>query len=120
LHGPAVLDSLLRNRGREIRAYWARQLEAVACGALDTWDFQWQLAIWLRGGVVVGPAKNLVSNVGIGMNATHTQHGSPLMFAPTTEIDLPTDWLPTETPHACDRWFDETYILPEMRLNGGR
>ena len=118
LHGPGLLDSLLRNRSREIRAHWARQFEAVASGKLDTWDYQWQLAIWLRDGDVVGPPKNLVSNVGIGPNATHTKDDSALMGRATFEIDLPTRWLPTETPHNCDRWFDETYILPLVRLNG--
>lgn len=119
-HGPALLDNLLRNRSREIRQFWAQRLGAVASGALDTWDFQWQLAIWLRGGLVVGPPKNLVSNIGTGPNATHTKDDSCLTRRATFEIDLPTVWLPNVTPHACDRWFDETYLLPGIRLNGSK
>jgi hypothetical protein len=111
LHGPALLDSLMRASRREMRARWARRLESVASGSIDTWDYQWQLAIWLRGGVVVGPSSNLVSNIGTGPQATHTVDDSVFLHRPTCEIELPTVWLPRETHHACDRWFEDTYFL---------
>lgn len=40
---------------------------------LDTWDFQWQITILNNRGLVVSPSSNLISNVGDGNDATHTQ-----------------------------------------------
>jgi hypothetical protein len=37
-----------------------------------TWDYQWFYACWRNGGMAVLPAKNIVSNIGIGPSATHT------------------------------------------------
>lgn len=39
---------------------------------MDTWDFQWNYAIWNKRGKVITPNANLVSNIGFGPGATHT------------------------------------------------
>jgi hypothetical protein len=36
------------------------------------WDYQWNFALQLHGGVAVVPAVNLVRNIGFGPGATHT------------------------------------------------
>lgn len=38
----------------------------------DTWDFQWVLSFWANHGLAVYPGKNLIKNIGINRNATHT------------------------------------------------
>lgn len=40
---------------------------------IDTWDYQWNYAIWNNKGKVLTPNVNLISNSGFGVNATHTQ-----------------------------------------------
>ena len=37
-----------------------------------TWDYQWIYSCWKTNGLSITPIKNLVSNIGIGPNATHT------------------------------------------------
>jgi hypothetical protein len=39
---------------------------------LDTWDYQWNYAIWNNKGKVITPNVNLISNIGFGAAATHT------------------------------------------------
>lgn len=41
-------------------------------GRLDTYDYQWGFARQLNSGLSVVPSTNLVSNVGFGVDATHT------------------------------------------------
>jgi hypothetical protein len=47
--------------------------DAVHAGKVDTWDAQWQLAVWRSGGLAALPNANLVSNLGFGAEATHTK-----------------------------------------------
>jgi hypothetical protein len=54
------------------RRYWERTLDAVRSGKIDTWDYQWQAALFHGGGLCATPNLNLVSNIGFGPDATHT------------------------------------------------
>ncbi len=40
---------------------------------IDTWDYQFYLSQLINNGVSIVPAKNLVSNIGFGEQATHTK-----------------------------------------------
>lgn len=52
--------------------YWHENLQKVYDGEIDTWDYQWFFACWVRGSYSIVPTKNLVSNIGFGIDATHT------------------------------------------------
>ncbi len=52
---------------------WRSVFERVYRQELDTWDFSWQHACWLNNGLVAIPPRNLVTNIGFGATATHTQ-----------------------------------------------
>jgi hypothetical protein len=69
--------------------YWTRIYQDVYEGRIDTWDYQWQFAIWAHKGLVVLPNQNLVSNIGFISQATHTQSDSPLAEIPTVSLDFP-------------------------------
>lgn len=56
----------------DIRAYWTRKLLDTRLGRINTWDFQWYYAIWRREAMVARPAVNLIENLGMDENATHT------------------------------------------------
>lgn len=43
------------------------------------WDFQWNLACWLQKGLSIVPNVNLVSNIGFGAEATHTQNATDML-----------------------------------------
>lgn len=55
------------------RRYWARIIDRVARGEIDTWDYSWTASTWYRGGLTATPNANLVSNIGFGPGATHTK-----------------------------------------------
>lgn len=47
-------------------------------GEITWWDYQWEFVRRLNSGLVIVPSKNLVVNLGLGSNATHTTdpHGT--------------------------------------------
>jgi hypothetical protein len=51
---------------------WRERLQSVDDGKIDTWDYQWVLACWLQNGLTIVPNVNLISNIGFGIDATHT------------------------------------------------
>jgi hypothetical protein len=59
--------------GNSLRKGMAKMFD-IHCNNNDpwTWDYQWFYACWRNGGMAVLPAKNIVSNIGIGPSATHT------------------------------------------------
>jgi hypothetical protein len=76
------------------KQYWIDIFDRVFNGAIDTWDYQWVYACWCQSGLAVLPDSNLVSNIGFGVEGTHTFNSdSPLANLPLTdiwEIDHPT------------------------------
>ena len=54
------------------RYYWLEIFKRMEKHEIDTWDYQWTYAIFNNNGICINPAKNLVSNIGFGSEATHT------------------------------------------------
>lgn len=54
------------------RRYWERIFDQVYAGAIDTWDYPWTACVWKHGGLTATPNVNLVTNIGFGVDATHT------------------------------------------------
>ena len=66
------LKAKLKFNPRVWKSY-ASSLDQVFEGRLDTWDYQWVFSSWSRGGLAICPTRNLISNIGFGADATHTQ-----------------------------------------------
>ena len=59
------------------RYYWSRIWQRLlANGEPDTWDYQWTFTCLANSGLTALPNRNLVSNVGFGVDATHTTGGT--------------------------------------------
>jgi hypothetical protein len=69
--------------------YWSLKLDRVYRGLVDTWDYQWSLAGWMRDGLCVIPAKNLVQNIGFDAAATHTLSASSSWMQAAESLDFP-------------------------------
>ena len=54
------------------RYYWMDIFKYIEKPRNDIWDYQWTYAIINNNGICINPAKNLVTNIGFGENATHT------------------------------------------------
>lgn len=79
-------DTLFANLDEQI--YYQKLFEKVNKEQVDTWDYQWNYAIWRQKGLCINPAVNLVSNIGFGPEATHTTNLQAM------EANRPTSQLP--------------------------
>ncbi|MFM2274589.1 MAG: hypothetical protein RL211_461 [Pseudomonadota bacterium] len=63
--------------------------DRVYRGVIDTWDYQWSFASRLNGRMSVMPNVNLISNIGFGVEATHTTGESEFSNIPVVPIKFP-------------------------------
>jgi hypothetical protein len=54
--------------------YWLQVMRRIVAGRLDTWDIQWMLTVWRHRALACRPNRNLVENLGFGVDATHTDN----------------------------------------------
>jgi hypothetical protein len=68
-----LLNSVLENKDSVI--YWTSIFDRMYKGqlAVDTWDYQWMLTCLSQNNLSILPEVNLISNIGFGVDATHTQ-----------------------------------------------
>jgi hypothetical protein len=68
----------------------SRRFDMVRAGAIEAWDFGWNLAMLRRDGLSVIPAGNMIDNVGFGPGATHTRNPrSPDAGIPLRPVEFP-------------------------------
>jgi hypothetical protein len=78
------LESILDDP--EEMQHWEGTFDSLYRGRIDTWDYQWLFACWRRGGLSILPNVNLVTNIGIGPDATHFREGHSTLGIPTGEL----------------------------------
>jgi hypothetical protein len=67
--------------------YWTDIFDRCHRGDINSWAYPWTYACWCQNGLTALPDVNLVSNIGFGVNATHTAElDSPLANLPTGNI----------------------------------
>lgn len=70
--------------------FWKRYFDSVYNGSVDTWDAQVMFMSFCHKGLSIFPNVNLISNIGFGLNATHTTvASSPLANMNVEAIALP-------------------------------
>lgn len=73
---------------KEIKHY-TQLFDCVYAHEIDTWDYQLQYLVLKRGALTVVPCKNMIKNIGFGVDATHTK---------TTPINLCNESFEMEFP----------------------
>ena len=68
------------------RRHWTKIFDQMYRNEIDTWDHPWTCNIWHRGGLVVTPNANLVTNIGFGPEGTHTLAKTDLEGIPTQAL----------------------------------
>jgi hypothetical protein len=73
------------------RQYWLATFEHARrdLRAVNTWDFQWNYACRIRGGLSIVPRENLVENLGFGADSTHTAHNMDRLVVEPRELKFP-------------------------------
>src|ERR1017187_5005628 len=113
-------SSLVERPGRE-RRKWIRQAVSDWRSVLfydlaftltkqekmNSWAFRWYLSTWKAGGYSLCPASNLVRNVGIGVDSTHSRFEFHVANPAVGSFELPL----TREPLAYDRSVSERFHL---------
>lgn len=66
------------------RQYWSVIFDKVSRGEIDSWAYPWQACLWYNDKLTVTPVVNLVSNIGVGPEATHTKSSRVLNLGQNT------------------------------------
>ncbi|WAL58535.1 glycosyltransferase family 2 protein [Thermocoleostomius sinensis] len=75
LRESAWLEQYLQNQ--KVADCWSQRFQSVyRSGQNHIWDYQWQFACWLNKSLSIRPNVNLISNIGIGADSTHTLQNS--------------------------------------------
>lgn len=69
--------------------YWTEIFDTVYNNKLDTWDYQWLFTLWIHNGLCILPNVNLISNIGFGIQATHTKMENILSKIQSFSMDKP-------------------------------
>jgi hypothetical protein len=86
------------------RKIWSALLDGVQRGDIDTWDYQWTATNWYFGGLTATPQVNLVTNIGIGPDATHTVASEEQAGLPALSLGPLTHPRVIEQDRAADRY----------------
>jgi len=93
-----LLEAMIKDSGE--RKFWAKKFQSVYEGRIDTWDYQWVLASWAQGMVSILPSVNQISNIGFGVDATHTHRTSVYAALPVESMNFPLCHPKVILPHA--------------------
>jgi hypothetical protein len=98
-----------------------RLYDDLYAGKIDTWDFQWGYAKLINSGLSIIPARNMITNIGFGGEATHTVAAAHDPYAAMPAYDLA---FPLVHPVrmvrnvAADRRFVENFMLRQPQREG--
>lgn len=66
---------------------WTATFKKVKAGEIDTWDYQYGFLNYFNNSLCIIPNQNLISNIGFGVNSTHTSDvNNPNAALPTQEM----------------------------------
>jgi len=85
-------ESIIGNMGysnKKTFASWLRKIEDVNTNRVNTWDYQWFLALSSQSQLCIFPAKNLVANIGFGGDATHCVGDASSEYSSMHSIEFP-------------------------------
>jgi hypothetical protein len=112
------LESILESP-KEIR-HWEGNFEGTYLGQIDTWDYQWVFTCWRQGGLSIHPNQNLVSNIGVGPDATHFKEDHNTVGIPIRELDdcVHPDKIIRDAE--ADRFTYDEHIAPKETVGDGK
>lgn len=76
--------------GEHSLRYWQKNFDKMKRREIDTWDFQLAYLVLSRGWKFIHPMCNLVTNIGYGVDATHTRSKNDVSAnLPAYEVSFP-------------------------------
>ena len=71
------------------RRYRRMQFDLIRRGEIDSWAYPYLYSLWKQRGLTVIPAVNLVENIGVGGDATHTTSLQPFRIRQRAGLAFP-------------------------------
>jgi hypothetical protein len=96
--------------------YWRGIFDDAAAGKIDSWGYRFLFSCWAHNGLTCLPARNLVSNIGFGGDATHTTWSDDAQAElAAEELPFPLRHPPAVYRHADADKFeqDQHYVWPK-------
>jgi hypothetical protein len=89
--------------------YWLPTLDQARADLTraDTWGFPWMYSVRAQGGLSLLPTVNLIENLGVGPDSTHTKADSLHLRRPAHTLPLPLG--PAPRALRVDRYADEAF-----------
>ena len=85
---------------------WSANFDLMARMMVNTWDLQLVYCAMRQKGLTVTPNVNLVTNIGWGIDSTHTQEVPPHL-QPTDHLTFPLESVPVMQDLAMDKWTNK-------------
>lgn len=85
-------EDIILNMGynqKFVNKYWSYRLKLIKLNEVSAWDWQWYISTSSQSQFTIYPVKNLVSNIGFGVEATHTNSKVSLEYTLTEELNFP-------------------------------
>ncbi len=98
--------------------FWMGKFEKTYKGAIDTWDYQWNFAMWNQNGLAVIPNENLVSNIGFNTEATHTSSSNKFSEIPVHPVHEIKHALKVERNKDADEFSFKTIYKKNLPATG--
>lgn len=85
-------DDIILNMGYNkefTQNYWKYRLKLIELNEVSAWDWQWYISTSSQSQYAILPIENLVSNIGFGVEATHTNSKKLPEYTLTGKLDFP-------------------------------
>lgn len=110
-------DKLLKQKFKRKleQSYWKSILTRLQNNSLNTWDYQWTFSIWKKNGFCIVPNVNLVTNIGVGADATHLTNADDKFVNMQTNGILPLTFNDTlQINEAADAYTSQQMFVPSI------
>ena len=90
--------------------HWSSAFDRVYRGEIDAWDYQWVFACLYQSGLSILPNRNLISNIGVGPDATNFTEGHSTIGIPARDLGNCVHPLPIIWDREADRLTFKEHI----------
>ena len=81
-------SGVAKNHHKNFQSYWSEQVKVTEMGLVDSWDLQWNFAMWLNHAKAISPSQRLCGNLGFDFKATHTKYEKSFAIIEQPRKDL--------------------------------
>ncbi len=74
---------------RRAAYYWHHLLESVRSERINSWAYIWTFTAFLNHGLHIIPQKNLIENIGVGKDSTHTKRTPIYLNSNVSHLEFP-------------------------------